>query len=164
MRGSYVASIRLDSLRMNGKQRLDFLTLEIWSRAFWLPITWNLHSWSKIVLRSTSPALPDLWLLLYYTSLSVTTWLQLSATGHTLRPVVNRSPLGKNQLSNWKTKLSRANRSTAYKNLYCCVSVAQVPEAIYWWFYCLSTFDKNVPSTETECRLRQNLEKINWGV
>ena len=37
-------------LRMNGKQRLDLLTLEIWSRAFWLPITWNLHSYSKIVL------------------------------------------------------------------------------------------------------------------
>ena len=100
----------------------------------------------------------------YYTSLSVTTWLQLSATGHTLRPVVNRSPLGKNQLSNWKTKFSRANRSTAYKNLYCRVSVAQVPEAIYWWFYCLSTFDKNFSSTEKECQLRQNLEKIHWGV
>ena len=37
-------------LRMNGKQRLDLLTLEIWSRAFWLPITWNLHSCSKIDL------------------------------------------------------------------------------------------------------------------
>ena len=30
------------------------------------------------------------------------TWLQLNATSHTLRPVVNRSPLGKNQFSNWK--------------------------------------------------------------
>ena len=59
-------------LRMNGMHRtqfeharLDLLSLEIWSRVFWLSVAWNLRK-AQRSSKSASllPALRDLWLLL----------------------------------------------------------------------------------------------------
>ena len=63
-------------LRMNGMDRtqfdhacLDPLSFVIWSRVFWLSLTWNLRTvmeQKRFDLWSLSPALRNLWLILVY--------------------------------------------------------------------------------------------------
>ena len=116
--------------------RFFFLLLVFWSRVFWPSVTWNLRRsrrWSKSVwtsVRSLSPALRNLWLLLlvYIRRFSV---YGRGSLFYVKQSLVSQSVQGMNPLQTW-TNFSALFIQDSLNKFNIVGKISAVLEVVVW--------------------------------